>query len=540
MQQLSTSGSVPLAASPPRAVAKPEQPSLLSRLRTLLPTGEPLPAEAWESRHRVMIWLVWLHALSIPVLNALRHWHTGYFTDLDPSGQTFGRSIVEAGIVALFAVLAGFPVFGQRGRAVLATLGLLTTSAALVHIFDGHIELHFHYFVIVAAVSLYQDWTPFLAAIGYVALQHGVFGLIDPTAVYQHHSGQQHPWRWAAVHAGFILAESAALLTGWRLIEQEAARRRAALEETNHALQEANRLKGEFLSTMSHELRAPMNSILGYGHLLLDGVAGDLTPEQAGDVAQITDSAETLLRLIDNVLDLSKIEAGRLDVAPEAIDLARLVAQVRSHFVLEAGEKNVALLVDIPADIPPVWADSEHLRQILTNLIGNAVKFTDRGRVTIAARATAAEIRLAVNDTGVGIPLSATEFIFEAFRQADSSLTRRFGGTGLGLSIARRLAELQGGRIEVSSQVGVGSTFTLTLPVAKVSDAPAAEAPDSGGRPKSSTDWTQQRQSTIADPWGLHREPAGTLVGVGSDREPASSQSQNGRGHSGDYPAWRS
>jgi signal transduction histidine kinase len=469
-----------------------EQPAtengMFAKIRRLLPTGDPLPDEVWESRHRVMLILAWFHVLAIPITMTLRHYQAGFFSDFDPVNQGVGRGLAWAGIVALFAIFGSWKKLSHRSRAVFASLALLTSSAALVNIFNGSIEFHFHYFVVVALVALYQDWVPFLVAIGYVALQHGVFGVIDPAAVYNHHGAQHDPWLWAGVHAAFILAESAAVLTGWRLSEQEAARRRqaqseaahlagrtAALEDANRVLAEANRLKGEFLSTMSHELRAPMDSILGYGHLLLDGGTGDLTPEQAADVAQITESAEHLLRLIDNVLDLSKIEAGRMDVHPEEIDLAKLVGQVRSHFVLAAQDKNLAIVVDIPSDLPPIVVDPDHLRQILTNLIGNAVKFTDRGRVAISARVTGQELRLAVSDTGVGIPQSALAFIFEAFRQADSSLTRRFGGSGLGLSIARRLAELQGGTIEVSSQVGVGSTFTLTLPLA--APQPAAEPP---------------------------------------------------------------
>jgi signal transduction histidine kinase len=335
-------------------------------------------------------------------------------------------------------------------------------------------------------------------------------------------------------------------LTGWRLSEQEAARRRqaqseaahlagrtAALEDANRVLAEANRLKGEFLSTMSHELRAPMDGILGYGHLLLDGGTGDLTPEQAADVAQITESAEHLLRLIDNVLDLSKIEAGRMDVHPEEIDLTKLVGQVRSHFVLAAQDKNLAIVVDIPSDLPPIVVDPDHLRQILTNLVGNAVKFTDRGRVAITARVTGNELRLAVSDTGVGIPQSAQAFIFEAFRQADSSLTRRFGGSGLGLSIARRLAELQGGSIDVTSQVGVGSTFTLTLPIAAPQpaappvrqlvalgpstrlDRPAAPSAPIAGPIGSIPGRIGERRLPTADAWGFEGETGAGLVVVG-------------------------
>jgi len=244
-------------------------------------------------------------------------------------------------------------------------------------------------------------------------------------------------------------------------------------------LEASNRLKGEFLTTMSHELRSPMDGILGYGHLLLDGVDGDLTPEQAADVAQITESADHLLRVIDNLLDLSKIEAGHMELSVEPVDVTPIVNQVRNQLALEAGSKGVDLLIDAPAGLPTVAADPTSVRQILSNLVGNAVKFTDRGRVAVTVREHGDMLRLSVADSGVGIPPEAQEYIFEAFRQADGSATRRFGGTGLGLAISRKLAEMQGGAIAVSSQVGVGSTFTLTLPIhgARPFAPPAETAP---------------------------------------------------------------
>jgi signal transduction histidine kinase len=220
-----------------------------------------------------------------------------------------------------------------------------------------------------------------------------------------------------------------------------------------------------FLSTMSHELRTPMNAIIGYAHLLLDGLAGPLSAEQAGDVRQIAEGADRLLGLIDDLLDLSRIEAGRLELGMEAVDLAGIVGEVLDQLAPLAGRKGLALQEDPSADLPPVVADPMRLRQILLNLVGNAVKFTEAGAVRVGTRTVPGAVEVEVVDTGIGIAPEALPRIFEEFGQADAGTTRRYGGSGLGLTIARRLAEMQGGTIAVESTPGAGSVFTLTLPI---------------------------------------------------------------------------
>jgi PAS domain S-box-containing protein len=254
-----------------------------------------------------------------------------------------------------------------------------------------------------------------------------------------------------------------------RTAELEAEKERAerAVEEAR----EASRLKSEFLSTMSHELRTPMNAIIGYSHLLLDGLDGELTEQQAADIGQIARSADQLLGLIDDVLDLSKIEAGRMDLATESIDIGGVVRQVVDSLTPQASAKGIALEIDVVGRLGEIDADPKRIRQILLNLVSNAVKFTERGKVTVAARALPGTVEVRVTDTGIGIEKEALTYIFDEFRQADGSTTRRFGGTGLGLAIARNLAQLHGGDIDVVSTVGIGSTFTLRLPARKRTDA---------------------------------------------------------------------
>ncbi|HEU0113667.1 MAG TPA: ATP-binding protein, partial [Thermomicrobiales bacterium] len=188
------------------------------------------------------------------------------------------------------------------------------------------------------------------------------------------------------------------------------------------------------------------------------------TGDQTDDVAAIERGARRLLELINDVLDLSRIEAGQLHLEPEVVDLAAIVEQTLADVRLQAAAKRLSLVVSLPADLPPLRADPVRLRQILLNLVGNAVKFTAEGGVTVSARPTAAGIAVTVADTGIGIAPEALPHIFDEFRQADGSMTRRYGGSGLGLAIANRLVRLHQGEIAVESAPGAGSIFTVALP----------------------------------------------------------------------------
>ncbi len=243
----------------------------------------------------------------------------------------------------------------------------------------------------------------------------------------------------------------------------------AEVKDKNAALERANALKSQFLANVTHELRSPLHSIIGYGSMIVDGfVEGDLTTQQEEDIRFIVRRAEDLSHLVDEMLDLSKIEADKIEVNPEPVTLAASIQDIINQLKLMADEKKLYLTLEIEEQMPLVLADSYRLRQVITNLISNALKFTEQGGVTVRCTRLAAYdmVRIAVQDTGIGISPAALGFIFEAFRQADGSTTRRFGGTGLGLTIAKKLVELQGGEIAVESIVGQGSTFSLTLPIA--------------------------------------------------------------------------
>ncbi len=261
--------------------------------------------------------------------------------------------------------------------------------------------------------------------------------------------------------------EARALRTIARLVSvaKENADLVSELRDNNLQLERANRLKSEFLASVSHELRTPMNAIIGYTKLMLDGLDGDLTEQQIADLQRVAQAADNLLGLINGLLDLAKIEAGKMELNSEEVDVQTVVEEVIELVRPQAEAKGLALEMDVPRVLPAAFADRARVRQVLVNLAANAVKFTEHGSVTVAASTADGWITLSVSDTGVGIPPEAQTYIFDEFRQADSSTTRKYGGTGLGLAISKRLVALHGGRIWVDSAMGVGSTFRFTLPV---------------------------------------------------------------------------
>jgi signal transduction histidine kinase/CheY-like chemotaxis protein len=251
-------------------------------------------------------------------------------------------------------------------------------------------------------------------------------------------------------------------------------KQRDAFRAAKQAADRANAYKSEFLANMSHELRTPLNSALILARLLADNRAGTLTSEQVSYAETIYAAGNDLLALINDILDLAKIEAGGIQTEIQAVPPERLANELRPVFEPIARDKGLAFRIEVAAGVPAsLTTDPHRVRQILTNLLSNACKFTERGEVVLAVTRAGAHVRFAVRDTGIGVPTGQHETIFEPFRQADGTTSRKFGGTGLGLSIARELARLLGGDVEVTSAPGRGATFTLVLPVS---------APEQGGR----------------------------------------------------------
>jgi PAS domain S-box-containing protein len=580
------------------------------RLRHVLPEGRPLPDDVWRRRHRGIVVLLWLHVVGLACFGLLGR-----------NGAL--HSISEVALVAIAALVAVAPGRSRRFRAGAASAGLITASAILVHLSGGYIEMHFHFFVALIIISLYQDWVPFLLALGYVVLEHGVLGMLAPTVVYNHPDGWAHPWKWAAIHGIFVLAASVACLVNWRL--SEAARAHAELilasagdgifgldmrgritfanpaaakllgwdlseligrplstilygvkssgaqaageshpiiaalrkgmiqqatddnflckdgiqlpvEYTSTPIREggavvgvvvvfrditerkrvrelqiaketaeaANRAKSTFLAHMSHELRTPLTAILGYSDLLL--LQAQLQGDQSlnGDIEQIRGAGTKLLTLINNVLDLSKIEAGKTELYLETFAVPMLVADLIATIRPLAEQNANSLRVHCDEDIGYIHADMLKLRQVLLNLLSNAAKFTENGVITLevtreestnnhpqttggnlddafvavpvfgeldeeqAGVHRSSFVVFRVSDTGIGMDPEQQQSLFQEFTQADGWIARRYGGTGLGLALSRRLSRLMGGDIDVWSAPGQGSTFTVRLLVTEM------------------------------------------------------------------------
>jgi len=237
------------------------------------------------------------------------------------------------------------------------------------------------------------------------------------------------------------------------------------IHDKSRQLEEASQHKSQFLANMSHELRTPLNAILGYTELMADGAYGEPSEKMLEVLKRLEANGRHLLGLINDVLDLSKIEAGQLVLELSDYSVQDIAQVVRSTLEPLAADKKLAFKVEVPARLPVGHGDGRRLTQVLINLVGNAIKFTDAGEVAIKAEANNGSFYVSVRDTGPGISAADQAKLFQEFQQADNAITKKKGGTGLGLAISKRIIEMHGGRIWVESQPGQGSTFAFTLPV---------------------------------------------------------------------------
>jgi signal transduction histidine kinase len=237
------------------------------------------------------------------------------------------------------------------------------------------------------------------------------------------------------------------------------------IQDKSRQLAEASQHKSQFLANMSHELRTPLNAILGYTELIADGVYGEPTEKMHAALKRLETNGKHLLGLINEVLDLSKIEAGQLKLDLAEYSIQDVAQTVYSAVEPLAADKKLAFKCEVSPNLPAGYGDGRRLTQVLLNLVGNAIKFTDAGEVVIAATASNGSFNLSVRDTGPGIAEADQAKLFQEFQQADNSITKKKGGTGLGLAISKRIVEMHGGKIWLESVVGQGSTFKFTLPV---------------------------------------------------------------------------
>ncbi|MBI5106664.1 MAG: response regulator, partial [Solirubrobacterales bacterium] len=311
-----------------------------------------------------------------------------------------------------------------------------------------------------------------------------------------------------------LLVQSQSLARELQVKNEEIERARAGLEEKAAQLALSSKYKSEFLANMSHELRTPLNSLLILSRMLADNADGNLTGQQVEFATTIHSAGNDLLALINDILDLSKVEAGKMELNLGPTALADVREDVERGFRPIAEEKGLDLNVDIDASLPPsIVTDEQRLQQVLRNLLSNAFKFTHDGSVTLrVARDGADRIAFAVEDTGVGIAEDKLLSIFEAFQQADGTTSRKYGGTGLGLSISREISRLLGGEIRVASETGQGSTFTLVLPLAhRTTEGVQVEAP---AEPPVAAPVTAQADTTALLPYdGVEDDRAAIVAG---------------------------
>ena len=293
---------------------------------------------------------------------------------------------------------------------------------------------------------------------GFRALLALPIGRTDASHVVVVYRSTPSPWETRTVELLATLAnQSRVAIDNARLFRE--------LEDKGRQLAAASRHKSDFLANVSHELRTPMNAILGFNEMILDQVYGDVPEDLHRPLADIQQSGQHLLRVINDVLDLSKIEAGRMDLALGEYSVLDVVTTVRVALDSLAAERGLELVVAVPEGIPLAYGDGKRITQCLMNYVGNALKFTRQGQIAIAVERLEDVLRFSVSDTGIGIPTERMDSLFVEFQQGDASIGREFGGTGLGLSITKKFVQMHGGRVWVESEVGRGSTFFFAIPL---------------------------------------------------------------------------
>ena len=398
-------------------------------------------------------------------------------------------ALILGGAVSLFPMVL---VWLRPGAAItrytIATAQMLM-GALLIHLTGGRIETHFHVFGSLAFLAFYRDWTVLVPATAVVALDHLLRGIFWPQSVYGVLVASE--WRWLE-HAAWVIFEDVflvmACVRGTAELRQIAERTALAEQAHEHEVRQgvelgelvarlritqqeveaATRAKSEFLANMSHELRTPLNAITLYSELLQESAIEAGRQTDAADLAKIRGASSHLMGLINDILDLSKVEAGKMDLNLEPFDVRKMADDLVGTIEAIMRKNGNTVTVHCAANVGVMHADATKTRQILFNLMSNAAKFTSHGTVTLDIARRVVDQResivFRVVDTGIGLSDEQKERLFRPFTQADSSISRKYGGTGLGLALVWRFCQLMGGQVTVDSEPGHGATFTIILP----------------------------------------------------------------------------
>jgi len=458
----------------------------------------------YEQTDRMFAYLMgaqWLAGIVFALLVAPRTW-----SGADSAIHVHvWAAVILGGIVSIFPAALALLRPGETMTRHTIAVAQMLMGALLIHLTGGRIETHFHVFGSLAILAFYRDWRVLVPATVVVALDHALRGIFWPQSVYGVVFASE--WRWVE-HAAWVVFEDIFLIMacvrGTRELREiavhtailEQANRDSArntieqgeliarLRLTQQQVEAATRAKSEFVANMSHELRTPLNAITLYSELLQEIAIDDNRPDDVADLGKIQTASRHLLGLINGILDLSKIEAGKMELHLESFGVRPMVEELIGTMSAVVRNNNNTLSVHFENDPQVMHADLTKTRQILFNLLSNAAKFTTNGSVSVGvARRTAGgieRIEFAVTDSGIGLTEEQQRRLFRPFAQGDASISRKYGGTGLGLALVWRFCQLMGGEVTVKSTIGNGATFTVHLPatVRAAGETATATAPE--------------------------------------------------------------
>ena len=423
-----------------------------------LPRGTSLAPDVWEHRHRLIVALVWAHVVGLAVF--------GWLT-----GDSLVHGALHGAVVAVFAALGGLTRLNRLARSSFASVGLVTASATLVHISGGYIEMHFHFFLVVGVMAFYQEWTPFLVAIAFVVVHHGVVGVLAPADVYNHPSAWNRPWAWALIHGVFVLGASAVSVTAWRLNESAHGRleaANAALQDQTRELRSKNAELDQIISSSYHDFKAPLVAAHGIAGTLLDTYGPVLDARGVHLLERMQANVTLMESLTVNLRMLAGV--GRRNDLGEPVALADIVAEVLVDLAEPIQARGVTVVVKGTGTF---WAVRRDLRNVFAHLLSNAVQYLGTApapAVEIGTVARDGALECYVRDNGIGIDPAYHAKVFETFQRLRQVPGE---GAGLGLSIVKKIVEAAGGRIWVTSAPMQGATFWFTWPSAESVDPPS-------------------------------------------------------------------